>query len=262
MSGAFREELKPLAHGFSPVIDAHAHLGATWPEEHTVATPAEAIAMMDRCGIEKACSSTSRYLRFDFREGNRATREVMREFPDRVLGFCLADPRRSQESLAELGRRLGDEGFVGIKIHSSHTGVPYNDARYNEIYEKAQDYGVPVLAHTFSDVEVNVLLDAAGRFSELPFIVGHSGGYMWPLCLDAVAATPNAYFDVCCSCQDAGRVEAFVAAAGAERVLFGTDLPFLAPACDLSQVVHARLTREEKSLILGGNIRRILGSRL
>ena len=25
--------------------------------------------MMDRCGVEKACSSASRYLRYDFREG-------------------------------------------------------------------------------------------------------------------------------------------------------------------------------------------------
>ena len=70
---------------------------------------------------------------------------------------------------------------------------------------------------------------------------------------------PNVYFDICASCVDEGRVEAFVAAGGAERVLFGTDLPFLAPALDLSQVIHARLNREEKELILGGNARELLG---
>jgi len=75
----------------------------------------------------------------------------------------------------------------------------------------------------------------------------------------AIAAVPNAYFDLCCSCLDAGRVEAFVAAGGAERVLFGTDLPFLHPACDLSQIVHAQIVESDKALILGGNMARILG---
>lgn len=252
----------PLAAGYSPVIDAHAHLGVQWMMADVYVTVADAIAMMDRCGIEKVCSSASAYLKFDFREGNRVTLAVVREYSDRVLGFVIADPRRARESAEELDRYLNDEGFVGAKLHVSHTTVPYDDPRYDPIYERIAESGVPVLAHTFSAVAVRTFLASARRFPEVPFIVGHSGGYDWPLILQDVAAVPNAYFDVCCSCPDAGRVEAFVAAGGAERVLFGTDLPFLAAANDLSQVVHAQLSKAEKALILGGNITRILGDRL
>jgi predicted TIM-barrel fold metal-dependent hydrolase len=149
-----------------------------------------------------------------------------------------------------------------VKFHISHTGVPYDDPRYHEIYAKASEYQVPILAHAFSPGTVRAFLKAAKIFPDVPFIVGHSGGYQWSDCIDDIAAVPNAYFDLCCSCVDAGRVEAFVAAAGAQRVLLGTDLPFHAPALELSKLLYSRITRQEKAFILGGNIRRILGDRL
>ncbi len=249
---------EPLAASFSPVIDAHAHIGAQWADQHVCASIDDSIRLMDLCGIHKACSSLSRFLRFDFREGNRLTGEAVKAYPARIVGLCLGDPRRPKESVEELDRRLGAEGFGGIKLHISHSSVPYDDPSYDVIYEKAREYRAPVLAHTFSPEEVNGFVAAARRFPEVPFLVGHSGGYRWTATLAAIAAVPNAYFDLCCSCPDAGRVEAFVEAAGAERVLFGTDLPFLHPANNLSQVVYAPLSYSEKALILGGNMARLL----
>jgi predicted TIM-barrel fold metal-dependent hydrolase len=250
-----------LAQGFDNVIDAHTHIGATWPNEHVIVSVDECIRMMDRCGIAKAWSSASRILRFDFQEGNRITRKAVEAFPTRIVGFCVADPRRSAESAQEIDRYLGEYGFAGIKIHISHNAVPYDDARYNAIYRKADEYRAPVLAHAFAPEEVRSLLRAASRYPDVPFMVGHSGGITWEETIAEIAAVPNAYFDICASCGDNGRVEAFVAAGGAERVLFGTDLPFLSPAFDLSQVVHAHLAREEKELILGGNAARIIEGR-
>jgi predicted TIM-barrel fold metal-dependent hydrolase len=251
----------PLVAGCSPVIDCHTHIGAVWPDIGVSVSVADAVRMMDRAGIEKACSSTSRFLRFDYREGNRVTLAAVREFPDRILGFCLGDPRRHAECVEEVDRYLGDEGFAGIKLHVSHTHVPYDDPRYDPIYARVEEYHVPVLAHTFSPPEVNSLLNAARAHPEVTFIVGHSGGFAWANHVAEIAAVPNACFDLCCSTNDAGRVEAFVAAAGAERVLFGTDLPLLAPAHDLSQVLSARISEDEKRLILGGNMARILEAR-
>lgn len=251
-----------LADGYSPVIDAHAHVGVIWPNEQTTVSVEECIAVMDACGIDKACSSASRYGRFDFEEGNRMIADVVSRYPERIIGFCMADPRRSRETSDQLDRYLGDEGFRGIKLHISHSGLQYDHGLYDSIYRKAAQYRAPVLAHTFSGPEVSGLLTAARRFPEVAFIVGHSGGYRWADMLDSIAAVPNAYFDICCSCQDARRVESFVEAGGAERVLFGTDEPMLHPAVDLSQIVHADLSEHDKALILGGNIARLIGEAL
>lgn len=247
--------------GFPDIYDAHAHLGVTWPDERIEPTVEESIAMLDRARVRKACVSASRYLRFDSREGNRLIASLVERYPDRLIGFCVADPTRPEESAAEVAECLERPEFVGVKIHISHNRIPYDDSGYDPIYETAREYGAPILAHTFSVDEVRRFLSRARRYPEIAFLVGHSGGYVWRDCLAAIGEVENAYFDVCCSCPDAGRVEAFVEAGGPERVVLGTDTPLLSPAYNLSQVYHADIDRSAKALILGGNIRRILGER-
>ena len=246
---------------FDDIIDAHSHVGVTWPDERTEPTPEESIAMLDRSNVKKACTSASRYLKFDYRKGNRLTRSLVERFPDRLIGFCIADPTCPEESAGEIESCLEAPHFAGVKIHISHNGVPYDDPRYLPIFERARDFGAPVLAHAFSRAEVSQFLSVAKAFPEIAFIVGHSGGYAWRDCVSAIASVENAFFDVCCSVADAGRVEAFVEAGGADRVLLGTDIPFLSPAYNISQIYHADLSHEQRALILGGNTRRILGAR-
>lgn len=243
------------------IYDAHAHIGVTWPDERTEPTPEEGIAMLDRSNISKACISASRYLRFDFREGNRLTRSLVEQYPDRLTGFCIADPTNPEESAREIDASLSTPWFAGVKIHISHNRVAYDDPVYKPIYDMANKHGAPVLAHTFSFGEVQAFVSVAESYPDIAFIVGHSGGYAWRSCIESIAPVENAYFDVCCSCADAGRVEAFVAAGGPERVLLGTDIPFLSPAYNLSQIYHAEIDDDAKPMILGKNIRRILGRR-
>ena len=241
------------------IVDAHAHLGVTWPDEGVRATVADAIGMMDRAGVDRACTSASRYLRSDLREGNRVTQAAVRAFPDRLVGFVILSPREPELSRSEAHRYLGEEGFRGVKLHRSHTDVPYDDPRYDDVYDQAEKHGVPVLAHTFNPAEVRQVVVAAGRYPRVAFIVGHTGGYSWADCLEMVASVPNTYLDICASCSDLGRVEAFVGAVGPERVLFGTDNPFLEPSHCLSQVQAADLSAADRGLILGGNILRLIG---
>ena len=49
-----------------------------------------------------------------------------------------------------------------------------------------------------------------------------------------------------------------VAALGADRVLFGTDLPILDPAAQLAKVTGARLDAAARQRILGENIAALL----
>ena len=49
-----------------------------------------------------------------------------------------------------------------------------------------------------------------------------------------------------------------VKAAGADRVIFGSDMPLLCPSVNLGMIEQANLSKKEKELILGGNIARLL----
>ena len=79
--------------------------------------------------------------------------------------------------------------------------------------------------------------------------------------LDLVNLAPEVeslYLDITMSLPDLYRLEKTVEAVGAERVLFGTDLPLLNPAVPLGLVEGCALSQDQKNMILGGNITRLL----
>ena len=78
----------------------------------------------------------------------------------------------------------------------------------------------------------------------------------------AVAAArvhPNIYLETCSTFRTPGVIEQLVNEAGADRVLFGTDMPLLDPRSQLGKIITARISEEDKQKVLGGNARRLLG---
>ena len=71
--------------------------------------------------------------------------------------------------------------------------------------------------------------------------------------------TPIIYLDTASSQIDKGYVEAAVRGVGAERVVFGTDMPLLDPFFGMAKVTDVDLMKEQKELILGKNIQNLLG---
>jgi predicted TIM-barrel fold metal-dependent hydrolase len=55
-------------------------------------------------------------------------------------------------------------------------------------------------------------------------------------------------------------IERFVRELGAERVLFGSDIPLPEPAAALGRIAYARISEEAKRKILGLNIKQFLGA--
>ena len=47
---------------------------------------------------------------------------------------------------------------------------------------------------------------------------------------------------------------------GAKRVLYGSDMPFHDPAFDMARIEYAKISEEEKKLIMGENAKRLLDS--
>jgi predicted TIM-barrel fold metal-dependent hydrolase len=68
---------------------------------------------------------------------------------------------------------------------------------------------------------------------------------------------PNVYLDLCGSTLWHGLLEQMVAGAGAERVLYGSDIPFIDPRGQLGRVAFARLPDDALRLVFGGNARRL-----
>ena len=69
----------------------------------------------------------------------------------------------------------------------------------------------------------------------------------------------NAYLDICDIHRNGGTVEKMVKAAGSEKVLFGTDLPWYDPNYAIGSVLFAKITDRDRANIFRNNAVRMLG---
>lgn len=237
------------------IIDAHAHISC-WEELGISGDADYVVELMDLHGIDKACVSDSRSLRYDFVQGNDGILRAVRRYPDRILGYVTVNPWHGEEALKEFRRRILEDGMVGLKLHVSHTRVNYHSPLCDPLLEEASDLEVPVLIHCYDG---GASADkAASKHPRVKLILGHMGGPDWFDAIMVAKRHPNIYLEICSSVMERGIIETAVRHIGAERVLFGTDMPLLDPVVSVYKVRDAEITEREKRLILGENIARIL----
>jgi hypothetical protein len=214
----------------------------------------------DAMEVDKLCCTDLTALFYDMHEGNRLLYEEMRRFPDRILGYAsLHSTRFGQEGLDEIRRCRDDYGMRGLKIYSTPE-MSIAEPAMIPILELCAELKMPILAHT-TPTECEYLMS---HVPEVQFIMAHAGGQPfahgdWNRAIMVAAKFPNLYLDTACSTVDTGFVESCVAALGADRVIFGTDVPLLDPWPQLAKVKETRLTDEQRALLMGGNILRLMG---
>jgi aminocarboxymuconate-semialdehyde decarboxylase len=227
---------------------------------------------------------------------NDATARLVRARPDRFAGFAslpLADP---EASLAELDRAVGELGMVGVTIGSNVDGVPMNDRRFEPVWARLNQLALPVFEHPVfpaytGDMEefelplrVGFVFDTTlalarmiyggvfERYPDFPYIVAHTGGTLlmlierldngyklFPDCRAHITKPPSEfakrlYYDTCSFFTPALMMaHGYV---GADRILFGTDDPFINTGS--AHVDELPISRSDKDKILGDNARRVL----
>ncbi len=259
-------EGRPFAEAF--LFDCHGHFGPDAGFFIPGTDLAEYVAVLDRVGIDRIAVSA---FANGIPAGNDAVARAVAARPDRLVGYARINANYPEIMEAELARRFDEEGFLGIKIHPYCDQVPPEDPRYEPVFAFAEERGVPVLSHTWqSSRYLDALLaycvpsrfaEVARRHPGMNLILGHSGGE-WDGILEAVEVAkenPNVFLDTASSRLYPGLVEMLVREVGAERVLYGSDAPFLSPVPQVGKVVFASIGEEEKRLVLGGNAARLFG---
>lgn len=256
---------RPLSHTL--LIDCHGHLGR-WPLTHMPRTSVdETIQTMDRLGIDKLCLSSFLACFCHFRRGNDLLAETVGRHPDRLVGQIVVNPNYPDEVLPELQRWENQPGMRMLKIHPFCHEYPAHGPGYRDLWQYADDKEMVVLTHTWeSDKNCGPALFAniASDNPRVKIILAHAGGTQEG-CRQAIRAVreyDNLYLDTATSQLHVGMIERFVREVGADRLLFGSDVPLLEPAAQLGRIAYARIKEEEKEKILGGNIKRLLGARL
>ena len=248
------------------IVDAHTHMGPWYnfhvPEEGTAASMVHA---MDLLGFDAAVVSPHIAIGPDYQKGNRDAAAAAREFPGRMIPYVTVNPNYGREEIeAEIAHWEREGGIKAFKIHPSCHEYKASGENYYPVYEYAGAHGLPVLSHSWAGDPLggpSLLSDLAGKFPDANFLIAHAAS-SWQIVDEGtqeVGRRDNVYLDLTGSRLIYGLLEEMVARVGAERVVFGTDMPFIDPRPGLGRVMMSRLSDDEKRLVLGLNAQRIFG---
>ncbi len=249
------------------IWDLHCHINLRLD-----GSPAEKAARLievgDRHGIERYCIFLGTGKREpdpspdELKNHNNDILGALAAHPDRLLGFVYLNPNHVQGSLDELERCVADGPMTGVKLLAARK---CSDPRIDPIIQRAAELGAVIFQHTWDKAGGNLPAEStptdmavlAARFPEVPLICGHSGGN-WERGIAAVRDSPNVSLGFGGFDPTAGATEMAVHELGAERVLYGSDVPGRSFASQLAKILDARISPREKKLILGQNLKQMM----
>jgi predicted TIM-barrel fold metal-dependent hydrolase len=151
-------------------------------------------------------------------------------------------------------------GYKGVKFHPVHYTLHPFGRETVAILKRAAEYDIPVLFHC-SDEMMCLPLQIEEAYKQSPetkVILAHSGGFFhMDDAIRIVARNKNMYMDTCENASIEGLKKA-VRTVGAEKVLFGTDIPTDNPLFEIEKIKALELSKEEEDLIFYKNIARLL----
>jgi uncharacterized protein len=195
----------------------------------------------------------------EYTDANAAVAEAVQAHPDRIIGYARVNPNYGARAVA-LARRCFDEyGFRGLMLDTGADNVePSDPDLVHPLVELAAERGLPVLVESgWSPISPAVFWPLAEAFPDTPIVLAHLGGRLIDDAVGLCHHAANVYLETSDHMHLLGQV---VKAVGADRILFGSNVPFSAPEAELMKVtIRPDLTDEQKALILGGNAARLHG---
>jgi predicted TIM-barrel fold metal-dependent hydrolase len=238
------------------IVDVHCHAGkgdlmtAPW---NTEAPLKGYLRRAEAAGIDKTVLMPA------FHTNNwHANKEVARMIahnPSRFMGFAFVHAKRDAGRVFRMVKHAAIQwGFRGIKVHG------YEAMPTREVCDTAKALALPMLVDVASRAEVVDMF--APQYPTVNFIIAHLGSFTdsWKTheqVIHQLARYPNVFADTSGVRQFDYLVRA-VQIAGAHKLLFGSDGPWLHPGLELHKIRLLGLSRRDEGLVLGGNALRLL----
>lgn len=246
----------------APVLDGHVHWGEWRPEREgwpgaSLAAIKDALA---RSGIDGAVLMPTD------QGDNAGLADALAADPSGFHFFAWVDPNEPDRTMAFLEDHA--EHVAGLKIHPSLEGKRVTDPAWRPFLDFAECRRLPVIVHAGRWQEMSswrFCLDAAEKHPDAAVIVAHLGGDLPALqqeCAREMArrALPNAWLGTE-SIREYYSIRIALDLLGPERLVFGSDYPLGWPAAYLAVFDGASPTPEERRLVCGENLLRLIRRR-
>jgi predicted TIM-barrel fold metal-dependent hydrolase len=258
------------------IINCHTHLGYTFALQHNEQAVLHAplgedfVRVMDEHGVDKVCASSVHYTGFrgnpydpDYDESNRQVAHEARKFPDRLIPFYHVNPNFTDRIVDQMKRGYEEWGFRGLgELNPLTEHFQVNDLRLMEpLMRYCADYHWPVHFHAgnLPTCQAALFAPLAKAFPEVNIIIGHIA---YAYVEDSIAVAqrfPNVYVEPAGN-GSSPAIRHLIDNLPAEKIIYGDDLPFSFPIDVMDKFRHQPgVSEEDKALMLGGNMARLLG---
>lgn len=242
-------------------IDAHAHVYFTTTIEEMV-DYCERLRI-DRLMVSNFLRPNTKGTPEEFRRNNDSVIDLMKKYPDLLIGTVVLNPYYQKESLEEIDR-CREAGMIGLGELYNQTKI--SDPLYYPIIEKCIEYKWNIMMHSglrgtqavyrLNEPE-NVstpedFVEVAKRYPEAMLQYAHlAGGIDWEYACKVLKAYPNVFVDLGGSNNEGNIVDFALEQLGEDRLVFSTDNSFYQ---SVGQMFSANLTEEQRKKIFFGNI--------
>jgi uncharacterized protein len=238
------------------IIDSHCHAG----KGDGLTGPWDTAAPLDKYLLRAAQAGITQTVLFaafhsDYAVANREVARIVSRRVDRFFGFAFVNSVHDRGRVHKLVRQAVEEfGFVGIKLHR------YDAPISREVCEVARALSLPITYDVMGAVSVCELL--AEEYPDVNFIIPHLGSFAddWRAqvaLIDHLVRHSNIYTDTA-GVRRFDILEQAVRRAGAQKILFGSDGPWLHPGLELAKVQALGLSESDETLVLGDNFLRLI----
>ena len=239
------------------VIDGHVHVGA-WPHATTFKNIDEAVSSsveyLDSNGVDAFCALSGGYMLdlADYHLGNDALLALWERLPERLIPFMLVNPNDIRENVIAELKRMYSAGVRCIKLLNHYQEeYPGDGPNLMALYEFAAANKMIVLNHSWSEGEISKI---ASIYQEVDFIFAHYNGSDQDTALINFA---NVYTNIW-NYGPMGWLDKGIKLVGAGKFMMGSDGFLNSMSVGIGPVVFANISDDEKRLILGKTIARLL----
>lgn len=198
-----------------------------------------------------------------------SVQDACEAYPNRFEGVFGIDPKTGMEGVRALEQAVTDHGFIGAMAIPYGFGIRPNHRRYYPFYAKCAELGVPVsiqAGHTAVKMSNDYgrpqhLEDICLEFPELDVIALNIG---WPWTQEIIAQVwtyPNLYLATTGHAPKywEGELINFIRNRGQDKVIWGTNHPFILFNDSLNQLDDLNLMDGVRKKLLSQNAKAVYG---
>lgn len=243
------------------LIDAQAHLGRSL--FGVKLSVEDLLASMKENGIEQAILHPLKPMNYHFRPENDRISDAVKAHPDKFHGFVRVDPWQGQAAVDELRRGIDELGLIGLFLHPFEEQFAANDEIAFPLLNLLQERGLPLMLAggypTFS--HPSQISDLARQFPDVTIIATHGGqinisGMLLADALRTMQANPNVIMETSGIYRE-DFIEDTIAELGAERVVWGSNTPYMDQGFETSRVHMGHFDDAVERAVSRDNLQRI-----